>query len=87
MRFEAIGHFIGDGDFKANNEGDYAGAFADYMEAWSLLATVTARSLAGPDILKGISEIAVNSGDPALQEEAAALVASHHEEMSKGAQK
>lgn len=82
MRFEAIRHFLSDGDYKAFNESDFAGAFADYMEAWSLLGTRVARSLGGSDIVKGISEFAASSGDPELQTKAAALASADYEEMS-----
>ena len=83
MRFDAVGHFLGDGDYKADHEGDFAGAFADYLEAWSLLVTPTARWLAGSDILDAIAEFAAKSGIADLQEEAAALVAAHEQEISQ----
>lgn len=33
MRYEGIGHFLGDGNHKADHEGDPEGAFADYTQS------------------------------------------------------
>lgn len=65
-RWEAISHFIGDGDFLAFHQSDYRGAIVEYEKAWDLLETPWQREEAGADILRGIADFAVRSEDPYL---------------------
>lgn len=82
MRYEAVGHFLTDGDYKADNEGDFEGAFADYAQAWSLLVTAQARAWAGPEILEAIAEFADRSGSKDLKAKAELLRQAYREETA-----
>jgi len=82
MRYEAVGHFLVDGDYKADHEGDFEGAFADYTHAWSLLSTAQARALAGPDILEAIAEFADRSGREDLKANAELMMQAYREEAA-----
>ena len=66
QRWEAIGHLLSDGDYLGFNESDYRGAIAAYDKAWDLLNTPWQRQTGGADILEGIADFAVLSGDPEL---------------------
>lgn len=67
--WEAIGHFLSDGDYLGFNEADYRGAIAEYEKAWQLLRTPWQRQTGGADILEGIADFALNSSDPNLAKE------------------
>ncbi|MDB5712452.1 MAG: hypothetical protein JWL96_4522 [Sphingomonas bacterium] len=79
-RYEAICHFLIDGDYQADHHDDVAGAFHDYANAWSMLVTAKARQLAGLDILEGIDDFANQAGDPKLIEQAGMLIAEYRRE-------
>ena len=80
-RYEAVCHFLIDGNYKADHEEDFAAAFAEYVNAWSMLVTTKARRLGGIEILEAISLFAARSGQPELVEEADRLVASYQLEV------
>ena len=82
VRYEAICHFLIDGDYKADHLEDYAGAFADYAKAWSMLVTAEARRQSGPGILQAMEEFAARSGEPNLVEEANRLFAAYRQEAT-----
>lgn len=69
QRWEAIGHYLSDGDFLGLNLRDYQGAIKEYQNAWNLLSTPWQRQVCGADILAGIAEFALQSRDPKLASE------------------
>jgi hypothetical protein len=69
QRFEAIGHFLTDGDYLGFNCSDFRGAIAEYEKAWQLLSTPWQRETGGADILEGIADFALRSEDPGLAQE------------------
>jgi hypothetical protein len=69
MRWEGIGHLLSDGDYLGFNESNYRGAIAEYEKAWNLLDTPWQRQTGGADILEGIADFALRSGDPKLARE------------------
>lgn len=52
QQFEAIQHWLSDGDYLGLNCGDYRGAIEEYEKAWQLLATPWQRQTGGADILR-----------------------------------
>ncbi|WP_395397982.1 hypothetical protein WBP07_25985 [Novosphingobium sp. BL-8A] len=66
QRWEAIDHFLGYGDYLNLNEFDFRGAIAEYENAWELLDTPWQQEVGGADILEGIADFALKSGDPKL---------------------
>ncbi len=68
-RWEAIGHVLSDGDYLGFNEGDYRGAIVEYEKAWNLLSTPWQRQTGGADILEGIADFALRSGEATLAKE------------------
>lgn len=69
QKWEAMGHFLSDGDFLGLNQSDYPGAIAEYEKAWSLLSTPWQQQTGGADILEEIADFALQSGDPDLASE------------------
>jgi hypothetical protein len=69
QRWEAIGHFLTDGDYLGLNQSDYRGAIAEYEKAWELLSTQWQQQTGGVDILEGIADFALRSEDPGLAAE------------------
>jgi hypothetical protein len=69
QQWEAIGHFLIDGDYLGFNEADYRGAIAEYEKAWELLRTPWQQQVGGADILNGIADFALRSEDPDLAAE------------------
>ena len=69
LRWQAIGHFVSDGDYLGLIEGDYRGAIAEYEKAWELLSTPWQLRTGGADLLEGIAEFALQSEDPELADE------------------
>ena len=53
QKWEAMGHFLSDGDYQGFNLGDYRGAIDEYEKAWSLLSTLWQQQKGGSDILEG----------------------------------
>ena len=70
QRWEAIRHFLTEGDYLGLNQGDHRGAIAEYEKAWELLSTPWQRETGGADILEGIADIACRSDDADLAREA-----------------
>ena len=68
-KWEAIGHFLGDGDYLGFNQSDSRGAIEAYEEAWNLLSTPWQQQTGGADILVGIADFALRSKDPDLAAE------------------
>ena len=66
QRWEAIGHFLTDGDYLGFNEGDYWGAIAEYENAWDLLWTPLQKRMLGAEMLLGIADFALRSESPEL---------------------
>jgi len=69
QKWEAIGHFLSDGDYLGFNLSDYRGAIAEYEKAWALLSTPWQKETGGPEVLEGIADFAVRSEDPELAAE------------------
>jgi hypothetical protein len=69
QRWEAVGHFLTDGDYLGFNLGDYRGAIAEYEKAWQVLFTSWQQETGGADILLGIADFALRSEDKGLAEE------------------
>ena len=65
-KWEALGHFLSEGDYLGLNRSDYRGAIAQYEKAWELLGTRRLQQIWGADILGGIADFASRSGDPDL---------------------
>lgn len=65
-RWEAISHFLIDGDYLGFNQSNYLGAIAEYEKAWALLATPWQRQVGGIAILTGIADFALQSEDKEL---------------------
>ncbi|WP_037494054.1 hypothetical protein [Sphingomonas sp. PAMC 26605] len=83
MRYEAICHFLIDGDYKADHQNDFAGAYLEYANAWSMLVTAKARQLSGLGLLNTIADFAARSGDSKLIAEANELVVAFREETEE----
>jgi hypothetical protein len=73
-RWEAIGHFLSDGDYLAFNLRDYRGAVASYQHAWDILDNEWQQRTGGIDILKGIADFSLRSEDPELAAETLELL-------------
>lgn len=65
-KWEAIGHFLIDGDYLGFNEGNFQGAIEKYEEAWKLLSTPWQQRVGGSDILRGMVDFALQARDPSL---------------------
>ena len=65
-KFEAMGHFLSEGDYLGFHRSDYRGAIAEYEKVWELLSTPWQQETGGADILEGIADFAVRSKDPEL---------------------
>lgn len=68
QRWEAIGHFLTDGDYLGFHLSNYRGAIAEYEKAWELLDTPW-QQRTGADILDGIADFALRSGEIELARE------------------
>ena len=68
-RFEAIGHFLTEGDYLGFNCGDFRGAIDEYEKAWQVLTSPWQREAGGADILEVIADAALRSGDAELAQE------------------
>ena len=66
LQWEAIGHFLIDGDYLGLNLEDFRGAIAEYEKAWELLHSPWQRQAGGAEILKGIADFALRSEDVVL---------------------
>lgn len=66
MGWQAIDHWLGDGDYYGFNLSRYREAIAEYEKAWGLLVTPWQRKTMGTFILEGIADFALRSGDPEL---------------------
>lgn len=64
--WEALGDLLSDGDYLGFNRSDFRGAIAQYEKAWELLSTRRLQQNIGADILGGIADFALRSGDPDL---------------------
>ena len=69
QKWEAMGHFLCDGDYLGFNQSDHRGAIAEYEKAWELLSTPWQQQTGGADILEGIADFALLSDDPDLAAE------------------
>lgn len=65
-KWEALGDFLSEGDYLGFNRSDFRGAIAQYEKAWELLGTRRLQRISGTDILGGIADFALRSGDPDL---------------------
>ena len=65
-KWEAMGHFLSDGDYLGLHQSDYRAAIAEYEKVWELLSTPWQQETGGADILEGIADFAVRSKDPEL---------------------
>ncbi|MFA5965744.1 MAG: hypothetical protein WC804_17140 [Sphingomonas sp.] len=83
MRYEAICHFLIEGDYKADHQNDFAGAYSEYANAWSMLVTAKARQLSGSGLLNAIADFAARSGDNILIAEATELMIAFREETER----
>lgn len=66
QKWDAMGHFLTDGDYLGLNQSDYRGAIAEYEKAWALLGSRWQQQTGGADILEGIADFALRSEDPDL---------------------
>ncbi|WP_140850267.1 hypothetical protein [Sphingomonas glacialis] len=64
--YQAVCHFVIEGDYKADHQRDFEGAFAEYEKAWALLETAETRQLLGSDLLDAMLDFAARSGDQEL---------------------
>ena len=82
MRFQAIFHFLSDADFKADHQGDFAGAYSEYVKALSMLVTAKARQAFAGDLLESMRDLAAEARDPNLIMQADTLTIAFEQEMA-----
>jgi hypothetical protein len=68
-KWEAVGHFLSDGDYLGFNCSDHRGAIAQYEKAWELLSTPWQQQEGGFEILEGIANFALLSNDTSFAAE------------------
>ena len=69
QKWEAMGHFLIEGDYLCFNRYDYRSAMGVYEKAWELLSTPWQQKTGGPDILEAIADSVLRSKDPELAAE------------------
>lgn len=69
QKWEAMGHFLSDGDYLGFNQSNYRDAIGEYEKALLLLSTPWQQQTGGADILEGIADFALRSEDPSLASE------------------
>lgn len=85
QKWEAVGHFLTEGDYRGFNQGDYRSAIEEYEKAWQLLDTRWQQVTGGADILLGIADFAHRSEDSELAEETLSVLSPRISQVSSAA--